>query len=450
LRILKFAACSICILLLLCGCQRLKEGEIPPDDYRLGHGIYIGGVDVSKMKLADARAAIEQSAQTQLADAVFTCSLNGRSVSLQAQDLPIVIHTEEALQQAAHLSPYPGLREPARDVALRLTLDEANSAQILAHIADTFDKPAVNAVAHADRFAPGLFSYTPEQSGIAVDKNALFTQLNAAVQTGKSAAIDVPFAYVPADYTIQQAKDEHQLVASFTTSFAKSPLNASGRVFNITKAAGMIDATVLSPGEEFDINAILGKRNGENGWKQATGIRDGKYEKEYGGGVCQVSSTLFNAVMMADLEITERRPHSWPSSYVPIGRDATISTGGPNFKFVNSSDAELVVFSDVDEKQKTITVSLYGKPLPDGMRIEIDSKKTATLPALKAEVVVDKSLPSGTRVVDREGRRGQKSETYQLYYDANGNLLEKKTAFEDTYRSVRERILVSSDYNTGT
>ena len=297
-------------------------------------------------------------------------------------------------------------------------------------------------------FLPGsaeAFAYTPERTGLTVDEDALYQAVLRAVQGGET-EIEVPCSVQEPAVTEAALQQERQLLGSYTTSFGRSPYNVANRVFNICKAADAIDGTVLEPGETFDCNAVLGDRNEENGWRMAAGIRSGQYVQEYGGGVCQVSSTLFNAVLEAALTITERHPHSWPMGYVDIGRDATISTGGKNFCFVNSTDAPLTLSAVADEEEMTVTLSLYGVPaLPEGQYIVVSSEQTGTLPALPDEVLLDESLPYGTRVVDREGRRGRTARTYQEYYAADGTLLRRELAYEDTYRSIAARIYVSTD-----
>ena len=160
------------------------------------------------------------------------------------------------------------------------------------------------------------------------------------------------------------------------------------------------------------------------------------YVQEYGGGVCQVSSTLYNTVLMADLSVTERVHHSWPLGYIDIGRDATISTGGPNFRFVNSGGAPVTVCAAVDREKKTVTVSIYGRPLPDGISIRVTSKKLETLPEPGVEYVTDDLLKPGEQQVMREPRRGSISVTYKEYYDAEGNFLRREQVTKDKYRSI--------------
>ena len=193
------------------------------------------------------------------------------------------------------------------------------------------------------------------------------------------------------------------------------------------------------------MNETILDRTKQNGYYLAPAIRNGTYEKEYGGGVCQVSSTLFNAVMMADLSVTERHHHSWPMTYVPIGRDATIATGFKDFRFVNDTDGELIIFAHLDRKAKKITVQLYGVRSSDFDHIQVVSKRTGSLPSKGTKVLLDESLSAGSRMVEREERRGKTSVTYKEYYDADGKLIRRVTAFEDSYPSIQGLVYVSSD-----
>lgn len=146
-----------------------------------------------------------------------------------------------------------------------------------------------------------------------MDAERLADQLKIAVLAERNASIEPYIDTIPAEYTAEHARADTQLITEFSTSFKSATYGKANRVFNIAKAAELIDGTTIAPGEEFDMNAILGPRNAENGWKEATGIRDAVYVQEYGGGVCQVSSTLYNAVLMADLRVTDRTHHSWPA-----------------------------------------------------------------------------------------------------------------------------------------
>lgn len=289
------------------------------------------------------------------------------------------------------------------------------------------------------------FSFTADTDGRAVDAEHMASLLSGMSYDADAYSVAVPAEATEADITVDQLQQERQLLASYTTSFNKSPLNNKNRVFNIKKAADMINGKTVLPGETFSMNRTIGDRNKKNGWKTASAITGGKYTKEYGGGVCQVSSTLFNVVLMADLEIVERYHHSWPMSYVPIGRDATISTGSKDFIFRNSTASDIVISAQVNTSANKLTVSLYGTPSDKYAYIELESERTGSVDSKGEKRILDESLPNNTRVVERKARTGRKSVTYQCYYDGNGKLLERKVAFRDTYPSIQGIVYLSSD-----
>ncbi len=200
------------------------------------------------------------------------------------------------------------------------------------------------------------------------------------------------------------------------------------------------------PGEKFSLNEKAGPRTIAKGWKKAPGIVDGRYEKQPGGGVCQVSGTLYNVLLRAELEILERKHHSWPSSYLPIGLDATISTGGPDLKFKNQYDAPVYIFAVTDEKKKTLTISIYGKPLAHGYKVEYFSKRSHWLaqPASNKKIsdvdLEGNPIPADSQVVYK-GHRGQVADVYRQYIDKiTGKVVQTTKMYEDRYGTFNERV----------
>ena len=140
-------------------------------------------------------------------------------------------------------------------------------------------------------------------------------------------------------------------VYSQYTTYFSSP---EGRTTNIKVACEKIDGTILRPGETFSFNKIVGQRTPERGFKKATVYSGQETVEGYGGGVCQVSSTIFNAVLNANLKITERYQHSMTVHYVPYGRDAAISWGSADFKFVNSTDYDIKISAKVYDNSRVV------------------------------------------------------------------------------------------------
>lgn len=428
---------ALCAVLLV-GCENQEYADLAEAiraGATLGENIEIDGMDVSGMEVAKARRALLAQQDAYLASLQYEIRAGEGVAHANAAELGAASDLDDVLLKALCVTQYyPGANR-ARTFSTSITIDEKKLAAQAEAIAAALQVQPENATAAYDKEA-GEFVYTESADGLSVDAQRLADQLKIAVLAERSASIEPYTNVLAAEYTIEDARNDTQLVAEFSTSFAGSTYGKANRVFNIAKAAELINGVTLEPGEEFDMNAILGPRNGENGWKEATGIRDAVYVQEYGGGVCQVSSTLYNAVLMADLEVTDRTHHSWPLGYIDIGRDATISTGGPNFKFANSQDVPVTVGAQVNEEEKTITVFLYGRPLADGVTIRITSEKIETLPEAEMEIVEDESLAPGVQQVVREPRRGSVSVTYKEYYDADGNFLGREQVTKDKYRSI--------------
>ena len=323
-----------------------------------------------------------------------------------------------------------------------LAIDQTVFAAFYRRLNERYGTPAQNArLLYSDDPADPI-TFVAEAEGRRIDEDSLAQTL---IEKAEAPRINVDMEPVAASVTAEELKEKHALLSTFTTSFKGSTLGRKNRVNNMALAASRINGIVLDPGEEFSMNETILDRTKENGYYLAPAIRNGTYEKQYGGGVCQVSSTLFNAVMMADLTVTERHHHSWPMTYVPIGRDATIATGYKDFKFVNSTKSELVIFAHLDKKAKTVTVRLYGQKSGDFDHVKVTSKRTGSLPPKGTKVKLDESLSAGSRVEERKERRGKTSVTYKEYYDASDQLIRKETAYEDSYPSIEGLVYVSSD-----
>jgi len=401
----------------------------------LGENILIDGIEVSGMGVAQARKLLLAQHREELGDLQYELRAGEKTAVRNAAELGAGFDVDTALLEALALhTHYPSNNIP-RSVESGFFIDGYALRKEAEKIAAVLSAAPTDASALYDR-EQGGFIYTADVKGQSVSAEELEALVSEALETGVSGSLEAPYAVMDAAYTLADAKADTTLIASFFTSFAGKTYSKAGRVFNIEKAASLINGTTLLPGAEFDMNAILGPRNGENGWKEATGIRDAVYVQEYGGGVCQVSSTLYNAVLMADLAVTERVHHSWPLGYIDIGRDATISTGGPNFRFVNSGEAPVTVCASVDREKQTVTVSLYGRALPEGTSIKIKSEKLETLPEPEVEYITDDTLSPGELQVVREPRRGSISVTYKEYYDAEGKLIKREQVTKDKYRSI--------------
>jgi vancomycin resistance protein YoaR len=186
------------------------------------------------------------------------------------------------------------------------------------------------------------------------------------------------------------------------------------------------------PGESFSLNEKTGLRSNDKGYKPAGAILNGKLVPELGGGVCQVSTTLFNAVVRAGVEITERNNHSYPISYVPRGMDAMIDyQSAKDFRFVNNSSGPIYLVSHFSNQE--LTVEVYGQPILDeGIAVELRSETTEEIPMPPTIYETDYTLMPGEMVEERTGRTGYRVTTYIQY--KRGETVEKEDVlFKSVY-----------------
>jgi vancomycin resistance protein YoaR len=451
-RILLFAAIALCVF-SLCGCREQKQyatiEEAVRDGAVLGEKIVVDGIDVSGLGVLEARRLLVDAQNERVAAISYIVRAGGESVMIPANDLGIRFNTDDVLAKAASLPQKTGFRnDETREFATSVSVSPMDVARAAQQAALSLYKEPVDAEVYFDVSSETYFSYREETLGIQVDDKDLALWLTQKALALDGGVTDAQASDIPADYTIEEAEYDTQLISEFTTSFKGSTYSKANRVFNIVKAASLLDGVAIEPDATFSINEILGPRNGENGWKVATGIKYGAYVQEYGGGVCQVSTTLYNAALMADLTITDRSHHSWPLGYVSIGRDATISTDGPDLCFVNNTGAPIFLRAFTNEKDKTVTVRIYGRPLADGVTIRVTSKKTGTLEDLGTEVLVDPALAPGEVNIVREARIGVTAETYKEYYAADGTLIRKELVSRDKYRSIQGLMYISAIVET--
>ena len=188
-------------------------------------------------------------------------------------------------------------------------------------------------------------------------------------------------------------------IGSYTTEFGGS----AGRRHNVARAGELISGTLLAPGEEFDFNTVVGARTEANGFKTAPAIIGGKLEDTLGGGICQVSTTLFNAVFFAGLDVTARTNHSIYISHYPKGRDATVSWGGPEFRFRNDTANWILIKAASGEG--SLTFVLYGTPTHRKVAYTTSDFYNITPPTEK-RVKTDQLLVGETNVTD-DGQTGK-------------------------------------------
>lgn len=264
----------------------------------------------------------------------------------------------------------------------------------------------------------------PEVPGYEIDADALPAAVGEAVLSGQ--AVEIPVKqqekHVP-DSALSQITD---LVSTYTTHF---PVRQFNRNNNIMHAAAKLNGVVLMPGEDLSFNKTVGRRTIQEGFKDAPVYKNGKHDHGIGGGICQVSSTLYNASLLGNLKIVRRSNHSMPVAYVPLGRDATVDYGSIDLEVRNSYDTPIAICSAFTKG--SLTFRVFGKRDPS-IKIRIErTGQSDWMPTI--QYVSDAKLKPGKQEIVEKGSWGHRILTYRLIYK-DGKLIKREPLGLSYYR----------------
>ncbi len=272
--------------------------------------------------------------------------------------------------------------------------------------------------------ATGLIVIRPSAPGLQLDIPATAKAITAAAfSTGRRTARLVVRVAPPVRTTeIAKTMGITSVVSSYTTTYGGTP----GRLNNVQLVARLIDGTLIKPGGTFSFNETTGERTAAKGFQEAPVIINGELQNGLGGGICQVSTTVFNAAFTGGLPITARTNHALYISHYPLGRDATVNYPDLDLRFTNDTDHWLLLRTFVGAG--SLTVNLYGTPV--NRRVEETTAPLEQTGPVPVKEIDDPSLPKGKRVVDELGSPPRKTSVRRLVYDANDNVL-----YDNTWRS---------------
>lgn len=410
-----------------------------PQKARIPEGVRVGGLDVGGLDPAEAARLLEPVLQ-HYASQTWTLRHNGRTWQVTPGEAGIRYSLDDSLSQAVaagRSQPWwgrawgpRGAAEAPRDIVLAWTLDDATFGRLADRLAGEIDRAPLDAA-----FDPRTKRTVPERAGLRLDRQGLRRRVEEAVRRGAT-DITVPVQTVPpAVREADLVAVGRQTLATFTT---RVNLADPDRVANIALAVKKINGTLLRPGETFSFNRTVGPRDPAAGFRQAKEIYQGEYILGYGGGVCQVSSTLYNAALLADLAIAARSHHSRPLSYVETGRDATVAYDYLDFAFTNTGRTPLLMVMSLESDR--LTASLMGRVPSPSRRVEIVTRDlTVVQPPLQEEM--DETLPWRARQVASPGEPGYEVTVVRRVLEG-GLLVREEVVSRDKYQPRPGRIRV--------
>jgi len=434
---------AVVILVVALGGGKINENT------KFHEGVHIGSVDVSGMTMDEAEPYVAQVSLEALSGISFTYTVNEQTYTLNANDVGAYVD-HFALMEQAMLFGRSGQGKVDREnrklaeeqgytfnVCPSITR-ETLLATLTRYGADYNTEPkdaTIEVETSQDQeklTVSGKIVYVEEVNGLMLDAEALADTIVAKLAEGVlTGQLEVSIEETPADLTLDELKENFQLIDTYDTSFKDS---VSGRRFNIWKMSTVVNGTVLQPGEEWSINEHAGDRTKENGWADAAGIKGGAYVDEPGGGICQVSTTLYLALIKSEVEIVDRSHHSWPLTYAPVGLDATISTGAPDFVYKNNKDYPIAVLVNCDAAdERVIEVQVYGPPLDYEVRYEskvITDEEPPSSPAMK----FDPSMSPGATAWTKLRKNYIVAEIYKIKVNKEtGEEIERVLERKETY-----------------
>lgn len=282
------------------------------------------------------------------------------------------------------------------------------------------------------------------RSGLKIDTKTAFMQLDWKLDDGytSSGVKDNWIFYLGTEkaiptlngHTLKELGVERML-SSFTTKFDPGVVN---RTYNIRVAADAINQRIIKPGEVFSFNDVVGPRSEETGYREALVIYKGEFVPGVGGGVCQVSSTLYNALLRADLKIVERNNHSLVIDYVLLGTDATVQYGSQDLRFENDTQSNLIIQTKVDKN--TLTVQIFGKKdnIP---KITLTNEVIERIPPGRIEKP-NPDLEAGQEKVETKGKWGVRVRSYRVIGEGENSRTELLNS--DTYQAIDEVVQVGT------
>lgn len=436
----------ICTMLFLSMVHVYAASEGTEDKFK--EGIKIGGQSVSgmaydeafKIAKAVAKKKLSSNVELKVGDRVFKIPL--KKLGYRWTNDTVVEEALGAGKKGNIIKRYKDdkdIKNNGKPYNVSISVEEDKLKKKLRKQSDDHNLKAKNA---SLKLTDDGFEIIPEQNGVEVDyEKTAKTVLNYVSKKwdGKSDfSVDATVQTSTPQYTTKDCeKVSATPMGSFSTMFSVGEAYTE-RNLNIKNGVEKIDGTILYPGEEYSCNEHLTPWTKENGWHPAGTYSDGEVVDSLGGGICQVSSTLYNALLNAEVTVTERYSHSMAVSYVDLAADAALAGDYKDLKFKNDSDAPIYIQGIYVEGQLTFRV--YGHDTrPDSHSVKYVSVTKKTIP-IKDSVVEDNSKPEGYEEVEDNGHVGYIAELYKVTYE-NGKEVSRDLLHTSTYRMAPRKII---------
>ena len=417
----------------------VKAADEKPEPAVIPEGITIEGRNVGGMDAKDANGVISEILHS-YDDVEFTLIAENDEMVAKGEDLNIIPVESDIVDRAMSYGKRGNIIERftansdieagrGKDFSLSLTSDWNKTKKFLEeNTLDLESAPIDNTVVRTN----GTFKFVEGKPGIVVDTDSSATAIADFITAdwkGSDARIDLAVTKEEPKGSREQLESIKDLLGACSTNFASS---TAARAGNVKNGTSKLDKSVIYPGEEFSVSKHLGSRNEENGYFKAPSYENGTTVDTYGGGVCQISTTLYNAVIRSELEVVERHPHSMVVAYVKPSMDAAISEGAKDFVFKNNLKNPIYIEGYTAGGE--LYFNIFGKDeRPAGREVKYESEVVSTTePGEK--YVANPGAPIGSIVREQGSHTGYTARLWKVVTE-NGKEVSRDVFNNSAYRA---------------
>ena len=408
-------------------------------------GVSVDGLKLNGYTMEEAEEKLTALNGDRIASMAVRLSYDGREWTISPEQMGVELDIEEKLAQAWEYGREGNifkrhkeirrLRKEGQDLTTVFSYDIDMVRQRLSEVKQSVDLPATDATVEFDPSKEERFSIVQERNGRSVDLDALLAQVKSQLDNSSTSVIEIkPEVVTPQMYAVDLEKATERI------SRVKTDLGSSSeaRIHNIKTALSYFNGMVVQPGEEVSFNKTTGPRGLEQGYQNAGVIQDDEIIDGPGGGVCQASTTLYQAVVKAGLEIVRSNKHSLPVSYVDVGTDAAVAYDYKDLIFKNNT--EYPIFIEGRVSGSSVVVSVYGYPLAEGTEIKIVTDVYEKIQPAETKITLDTDAQYVTYTdetyVKKKPREGVKVKSYRVIYE-NGEEVSREKLRDDYYKEVQ-------------
>lgn len=412
---------------------------------KIHKGVKIEEVDVSYLSKEEALKKVKKITDNEINNKKINFYYDGNEINIGLKDFGYKLDLDKAIDEAYNYGRSKNVFGNYIDLISSLlfkkniladsSFNEIKRDKVITNLGKEIFKSPVDA--HAIINEDGSVKIADSEIGRYLDLNETKTLLDGDLLEKEKIQLPV-YKTEPKIYS-NYFDGIDKVLGDFSTDYSSSINN---RKENIKIASSKFNNLKLNPGDEISFNELVGEITEETGFKSATVIVGGEYESGIGGGICQVSTTLYNSLILSDLEILERHNHSRPINYVDLGTDAAVASGYKDLKFKNNTNNPILILADADGNK--LNFKVLGNSSDRDYEVKIIAERLGVV-SPDVKTIYSDSIPEGETVVRESGKRGYSYKTYKEIIK-NGEVVEKKE-ISNSYYVPKDKVLV---VGTGT